>query len=385
VAAALTDSILNPARPSHVPPHADWYFDSQEWLAAERDADGELHGLLCTYRADGTPWLEYQYRHGKRHGRFRRFYASGTVAQEGRYLEELLDGLLVVSSEGSNTHSIRECCIPNAARVMKQEHRRGQLLAESFYDAEGRQLFEPHLTPVGGTSVWPEPLREREVEVFEAAFDFWPGKEPLAALEAAEPVTVEQSLAALREAIGRAALRVSAVRSALLAQGEAPLPPDISALIGDAAPALRTFAFAVDDEASTTVHVDETLHVDGLSVRELRAQARLEWTSLCWLCWAAGLDQVAVPSVLVARSGLYAALMMASTRQAALNVHRLELDDAPHFHGVNEKLLPASALQHLADQYREIRAALLFATDPECQSPWQDDLGRDELAEPLES
>ena len=123
MAATLTDLDLNPARPSHVPPHAEWYFDSQEWLAAERDEHGELHGLLRTYRVDGTPWLEYEYRHGKRHGRFRRFYPSGAVAQEGRYLDELPDGLLVVSSDGSNTDSIRECCIPNAARVIYRRRR----------------------------------------------------------------------------------------------------------------------------------------------------------------------------------------------------------------------------------------------------------------------
>ena len=116
-------------RPSNVPHNARWFFASDEWLFCERDSGGELHGPFRTYRADGTPELSFEYRHGKRHGPFQRFYASGRLAQEGRYFDDLLDGLVVSRSDGENTYSIRECCIPETARVMKQEHRRGQLLA----------------------------------------------------------------------------------------------------------------------------------------------------------------------------------------------------------------------------------------------------------------
>jgi hypothetical protein len=102
---------------------------------------------------------------------------------------------------------------------------------------------------------------------------------------------------------------------------------------------------------------------------------------LCWLCWAAGLDEIAYPSQIAARPELYAALLLASERQATLSGHEPKADAAPHFHGIDETTLPASALEDIADHYREIRAVLLFATDPECRSPWQNDLGRAEYVD----
>ncbi len=123
------------------------------------------------------------------------------------------------------------------------------------------------------------------------------------------------------------------------------------------------------------MNVEESLTL-ARGVTALTAQARIEWTLLCWLCWAAGCSRVELPTQLAPRPELYAALVHASARQAALTGHELAPEVRGHFHGLDETLLPASALEHLAEHYRELRAALLFASDPECQSPWQDDLGR---------
>ncbi|MEI9942066.1 MAG: hypothetical protein WDO69_33040 [Pseudomonadota bacterium] len=365
---------LSNLRPSNVPLNARWFFDSEEWLFCERDADGELHGSVRTYREDGTPWLEFEFRHGKRHGPFRRFYASGHVAQAGRYFDDLLDGLLVVRSDGENTYSIRPCCIPEAARVMKQEHRRGQLLAEIFEDEQGQRLADAEGVP--GANGWPEPLREREDDVLAFGFDFWPGRESFAGASEADQASVEQSLPAVRQAIQRSAQRLLAFRRELLNRGVSLVPPDISRLIADFGLSLRRFSFETEyDDGKVTVSVDETPVLSG-STRELCTRARLEWTALCWLCWAVGLDQIALPERLESHEDLYAALVSASERQAGLTGHDLKPSAAPHFHGLDETRLPASALAHLADHYREIRAVLLFLSDAECQSPWQDDLGR---------
>jgi hypothetical protein len=189
----------------HRTSRARWFFDAQEWLSCERDERDELRGSLRSYRAAGTPWLECEYRHGQRHGPFRRFYASGQLAQEGRYFDDFLDGLLSVFSEGDDGYSIRECCIAPGKRVMKQEHRRGKLLAQSFYAADGARLFDPNATsPVVS---WPEPLREREGDWLGGAFDFWPSREPLVVADP-DAAHVEQPLPALRAAINRAAQRV---------------------------------------------------------------------------------------------------------------------------------------------------------------------------------
>ena len=368
-----TAKTLTGARPSQVPADAEWLFDTEEWLVCARDARGELHGSLRSYRADGTASIEYEYRHGKRHGPFRRFHPSGELARHGRYFDDLLDGLLVVLSDGDDPFSIRECCIPAGARVMKQEHRRGQLLAESFYDARGNRVLEPG----ADASTWPEPLRDREEDLLAAEYAFWPAREPLFTPETEEEVRVEQSTVSLCDAIGRAAQRLMSVRGELMRQGLAPLPPDLSWLTDGAAATLRRFAFDTDEEEPSLVQVDETLSVTGLDARALRLRARLEWTTLCWLCWAAGLDRVALPTRIQPRPELYAALLVSSARQAALTGPELAPDADPHFHRLNETLLPAAALAHLADQYREARAALLFVSDPTCRTPWQDDLGRD--------
>ncbi|HEY0465088.1 MAG TPA: hypothetical protein VGC79_12800 [Polyangiaceae bacterium] len=371
---------LGSVRPSNVPLNARWFFDSEEWLFCQRDANGQLHGSVRTYREDGTPWLEFEFRHGKRQGPFRRSYASGQVAQAGRYFDDLLDGLLVVRSDGTNSYSIRECCVPEGARVMKQEHRRGQLLAETFEDEQGQRLSDADGTP--GANGWPEPLREREDDVQEFAFDFWPAREPLplplvAAQSDADEARVEQSLLAVREAILRSAQRVLALRRELLARSATPVPPDISASVAFAPLLLRRFSFeTAGDEGTLTVCVDETPPLAN-STRELCLRARLEWTALCWLCWAVGLDEIALPERVESRAQLHAALVAASERQAALTGHELKPSAGRHFHGLDETQLPASALAHLADHYREIRAVLLFLSDPECQSPWQDDLGRE--------
>ena len=361
---------LGGARPAGVPAAAGWFYDSQEWLACERDADGELHGPVRTWRADGTPWLEFEYRHGKRHGAFRRFYASGALALSGRYFDDLPDGLWTFPSDGEDTYSIRECCIPEGTRTMRQEHRRGALLAEAFYAADGSSLVYVDATP--DAVALPPPLREREGDVLSGAYEFWPTFEPLS--QTGSDVLVEQPLSALCEAIQRAALRIQSARDELLSRG-LPAPPALSRM-GTSVLGLRRFSFPSEEDATQLVQVDEAVEVRELDSAGLIHRARLDWTALCWLCWACGLDEVALPEQLEPRPELLAALELSSQRAAALSGPDLQPDSAPHFHRLDETHLPASALAHLADHYRELRAVLLFVSDPDCVSPWQDDLGR---------
>src|SRR6185369_7345551 len=285
---------LGRQRPSSVPPNARWFFDSEEWLYCERDAHGELHGSLRTYREDGTPWLEYEYKHGKRHGPFRRYHASGQVAQEGRYFDDLLDGLVSFLSDGENRYSIRECCIPASTRVMRQEHRRGQLLAETYEDERGQLLEDPAIGAPGAKG-WPQPLCEREDQMLSLAFDFWPAREALSSTLELTEACVEQPMLAVRQAIQRSAQRLLVLRREHASRGLSLDSPDVSLLVTEPEPPLRRFAFEADSDAGKlTVRVDETI-APAQSTRELRVQIRLEWTVLCWLCWAVGLDEIALP------------------------------------------------------------------------------------------
>ncbi len=348
--------MLAPARPPGVPALAAWDFAEQAWVQEERDAHGERHGLLRVFAEYGAELLVQHYREGRRHGPFERFYPSGKLAQVGRYFDDYLDGLTVSFSEGDESHSIRTCCLPPGTRVLKQEHRRGQLLAEAFFDSSGAQLFDS--TPGAEGE-----LREREGDVWLLSFGFWPARERLPILRGEEAVSVAQPLSELRSAIVRAAQRVEACSA---------VTPDVSALTREALP-LRQLSVALE-EGETPVLVDEEPRLDGLTPEQLAGRAGVEWTALCWLCWAAGLDTIGLPERIEPRPELRSALVHASARVEALELGLPEASVC--FHGLDETSLPASALARLAAHYREIRAVLLFAIDGECVSPWQDDLGR---------
>lgn len=368
----VSSAAFSTQRPVQVPEQAQLELATGQWVWCERDEAGEQQGSLRVFRADGAPLLELEYVHGKRHGAYRRFHASGALAEIGRYFDDLRDGLLTSFADGDSTDSIRECCIPEATRVLKQEYRRGTLLVERFYGADGEELFEPE----SASGAWPEPLRERAEDVLLTPYAFWPELEPLTAVAAApgDDARVEQPLAELKDAIGRAAERVARYREELLARAPELAPPDVAALIGSA-PALRRFSLLPPGEQES-VHVDELPPWPSPDPKQLALEARVAWSGLCWLCWASGLDRLGVPERLCSRPELHAALWTVSERSEALRHHDSVLDDARHFHGLDERVLPAAALVHLARHYEEARAMLLFVSDGSCASPWQDDLGR---------
>lgn len=362
---AIESNLGEPARPAAVPRDARWDFTQQGWVLASTDDGGELQGTVRFYFAEGALALEQDYRHGRRHGVFRRFHRSGALAQEGRYFDDALDGLSISHSVGDDPDSLRECCVPSGARTLKQEYRSGVPLAEAFFDVDGARIEgeEPA-----------QELRERQDDVLAPAFEFWPGRESIPH-HGGESVMVAQPLSVLRETITRAAQRLAAYRTVLLEAAPELAPPDVAPLVPVALPLRRLH---LEPAGAEPVTVDEEPRLDTAPVRAIALSARLEWTALCWLCWAAGQDEVTLPAALTPPPELYAALLHASARATALRCHE-DLRESGAFHGLDETVLPGSALRHLADHYREIRAVLLFVSDPECLSLWQDDLGREPL------
>ncbi|MDF3069811.1 MAG: hypothetical protein K0R38_5412 [Polyangiaceae bacterium] len=355
-------------RPRDVPEEAVWDFAEEAWVHNAHNARGELHGALRVFGPKGEPRLQLEYRDGKRHGAFQRFHASAKLAQVGRYFRDQLDGLSISFSAGDDSDSIRTCCIPPATRTLKQEYRNGEVLKEAFFAADGSPLAEEHQTDATD-------CRERDGDIFRGEYDFWPSREALPSVSSADTATVEQPLAELCAAIRRAAQRVEACRALLVEPAPHRAPPDVSWLLSER-PALRSFSLCAP-EGDAPVQVEEVLSLDSLSTEEVAWRARLAWSALCWLCWAAGARSLGIPERIEAPSQLYAALVHTSERIAALCASMPAPPSTRHFHGLDETLLPASALARLAEHYREIRAVLLFASDPECVSPWQDDLGRD--------
>jgi len=130
------------------------------------------------------------------------------------------------------------------------------------------------------------------------------------------------------------------------------------------------------------IEVDERLTVDEKSAVALLSRARIEWTALCWLCWGAGSSAIAQPTVVQAPERFNQALGQAVQRywrckdQIATHGLRSRSQGIPDF---TWRTFPISALsgpllQMAASEYLEQRAILFWLADPDCQSPWQDDL-----------
>lgn len=80
-------------RPAGVPA-ATWRSPKgPEWVLGPKDADGELHGEVRHWRADGTLCSVSHRRHGQPHGSFERFHATGEISQTGSYEAGKLHGL----------------------------------------------------------------------------------------------------------------------------------------------------------------------------------------------------------------------------------------------------------------------------------------------------
>ncbi len=216
----------------------------------------------------------------------------------------------------------------------------------------------------------------------------------------------------LQQAVGKAALRLSLIRHALRQRLEqldqSPqanwLPPDVSSLARatiapseltkeastDPAPRLESYTFEAEFEGDSpedpptvdTVIVDETLKPDGDGIGDLMRRARAEWASLCWLCYSAGLDEVALPVEARSPQNFGQAITTAFTRHhrlqdqiRTLGVRSRALGATDfEWEGLSIASLGSTLLKQAHDEYLEMRAMLYFVADETCRSPWQDDL-----------
>lgn len=170
-----------------------------------------------------------------------------------------------------------------------------------------------------------------------APFDF-PRAGAAPASGAEGPGTIAQPLPAIGAVLSRYAGRLERLRGALA--GVVTLP-DLSAL----APA-------------TALPSEADLAVEGLDPLRALLLAQADWAALGWLCWAVGLDHVALPPVVAPRLALGGAF--ARCREACL------------------ALAPEAAADGLAEarlrQALETLAMFRWLTKNGVTSPWQEDL-----------
>lgn len=221
-------------------------------------------------------------------------------------------------------------------------------------------------------------------------FEFWPAKAALD-LEANPelPPAVSQPLAQVELAVVKSATRLGRVRDALIracagsggnSSEPAWLPPELSALLPETPPELERYEFV--DASGDPLKVDETLETDGRGITALMRLARVEWTCLCWLCWGAGLDRVAVPGELRPPTAfpraLSAAFFQVFRVQDSLQTRGLRSKSrglpAAHWEGLNVDALEPLLAEMAFREAREMRAVLYWLGDEECRSLWQDDL-----------
>ena len=176
-----------PPRPASLPTAVWWSTKSLMWVLGETDADGELHGEVRHYRADGSLCSVTTFVHGKYHGPFRRVHETGELAQVGTYRDGKLDGLRAfMAATGPSTEPMYTGGLSREVVRIEYDYHQGRMLAARHTNAAGERVnidgslapARPDHVPEGaiygpGTQTWmagqwdAEGRRDGEMRVFD--------------------------------------------------------------------------------------------------------------------------------------------------------------------------------------------------------------------------
>jgi antitoxin component YwqK of YwqJK toxin-antitoxin module len=229
-------------------------------------------------------------------------------------------------------------------------------------------------------------------------FDFWPARTAVETTFQDAPSEPAQTLDAIRAVVAKYATRIGLVRAEVVRRmgGDAPapgaawLPPDLGALLPAGPVALGAWRFQQSFEAEEPgapavveeIAVDEAPALKGQSIPALLRLARGDWASLCWLCWSAGLDRVALPETLSPPASFGAAAAMSVERTWRCR-DRLTSGGlvamsrgVPGFEweGLPIDLMPRILAEIVTEEMVETRALYSWLIDATAESPWQNDL-----------
>ena len=229
------------------------------------------------------------------------------------------------------------------------------------------------------------------VRVLFPTFDFWPARTKPHTTYDGLPERPARTLDEVRDAVQRYATRLQRVREALLRRvrpGVRWVPPDLAALLPKGAVELRQFEFEAEGEGDDggTISVDEEMGLEALAaepeVPALLRTARGDWAALCWLCWSAGLKEVAVPRRLAPPRAFGAAAGMSAQRLWRCRDRRLtggagaRASGAPGFTWEDVEIdeLPPPLVSMPEAEWAEVQALMKWLAYEHARSPWQDDL-----------
>ncbi|WP_437275411.1 hypothetical protein WME90_29735 [Sorangium sp. So ce375] len=225
-------------------------------------------------------------------------------------------------------------------------------------------------------------------------FAFWPARQAIDPMpgDASETVELGQPIAQVRQKIQLYATRLLRLREAVQRglPGTEPcpwLPPDLSRLLPDGPVELVRTEATLTEETENGVEtveltVDETLDTGTLPVSLLMRRARAEWTALCWLCWSAGLDHIALPERIEHRPDFTAAVNMSLSRcfrardqlQSGGLISRARGVPDFRWEGHDIGALDPTLAAIAADEYFEMRCLFVWLMFPENISPFQSDI-----------
>jgi antitoxin component YwqK of YwqJK toxin-antitoxin module len=229
------------------------------------------------------------------------------------------------------------------------------------------------------------------------AFSFWPERDPVTLLPGIETIQLDQPLAAIRRVVQLYATRLVALRAALIARvGAVPgagkpawLPPDTSDLLPDGPLELTAYSATITDETddvteTNEVTIDERVVTTDLGVPALMRMARGNWAALTWLCWASGLDRVALPEAIAPPAEFATAADRAMTRcfrahdqiRSSGLISRARGVPGFSWEGVDIAELSPTLTEVAAAEALEIRAMFFWLLFEQNLSPFQSDLRR---------
>jgi hypothetical protein len=261
--------------------------------------------------------------------------------------------------------------------------------ANKGYFAYTQALIEMSLGNVDAARVAADELRERSEEQADflsaylnglfPVFDFWPGQDAITSIELeVEAKAPVRTLADFRNAIQKAALRVRSLRALLtnlVPDDTTWLPPPVDAVL-----ARSKVTLAEAEE----VEVEEW---QTKSIPQLMRKLRNEWARLTWLCWLAGLEQVASPtatskprspSVVRLAMGMREHLFTLRGQEQAIEdgFEEADLENArlvatlPWNGTTLDELHPANASELALPEAQTVSEVLAWAADPEVASPF---------------
>jgi hypothetical protein len=204
---------------------------------------------------------------------------------------------------------------------------------------------------------------------------------------------IGQSLEAIRRMVGVYATRLGRLRDRLRSMGipddVAWLPPDLTALLPNGPVELRRERITCDlDESAPpgsepdVIEIDEAFGLEERGAPALVAAARSDYGALAWLCWAVGLDRVALPTSIAPAERLTEAMQMIVKRhwraQDRLKTGGLLAltKGVPGFdwEGMEIDVVPSHVTWMVVAEYLAPRSMFVWLASPDALTPFEDDI-----------